>query len=137
MLYLDSSAIVKLVSREPETTALVDVVRDDPALISSALSWTEVVRAVRRGGGAIDRAETVLRGLAMVPIDEGIVRSAAALPPPALRTLVAIHLATALSLAGDVSRLITYDGRLAEAAAAAGVDVAAPGAPREDVVTAG
>lgn len=128
MLYLDSSAVVKLVSREPETADLVRVVREDPMLISSALAWAEVVRAIRRAGGNSARAERVLGGIGLVPIDEGIVRSAAALSPASLRTLDSIHVATALSLGDDVSRLVTYDQRLASAATGAGIDVIAPGA---------
>ena len=127
VLYLDSSAIVKLVSREPETPALVDVVRAAPALISSALARAEVVRAVRRVRGNVARAEGVLDAIAVVPIDDGIIRSAAALDPVTLRTLDAIHVATALSLGTDLSQLATYDGRLAEAAVGAGIDVISPG----------
>ncbi|MGH2630817.1 MAG: type II toxin-antitoxin system VapC family toxin [Actinomycetota bacterium] len=128
MLYLDASAIVKLVRREPETLDLIDAVRQDPALVSSALSWTEVMRGVRRVGGDAARAEEVLGDIALVPIDDGIVRAAADLAPRTLRGVDAVHLATVLSLADDVDRLVTYDARLADAAAAAGIDVAAPGA---------
>jgi len=131
VLYLDASAIVKLARREPETLGLVEAIRRDPSLVSSAISWTEVIRAVRRVGGDTTRAAAVLAGLALVPIDDGIVRAAAELAPPTLRSLDALHLATVLSLAGDVDRLVTYDGRLAEAAAAVGIDVAAPGASSE------
>lgn len=127
MLYLDSSAVVKLVSREPETADLVRVVRADPSLISSALAWTEVVRAVHGARGNTARAERVLGGIALVPIDDGIIRSAATPAPAALRTLDAIHVATALSLGADVSQLVSYDDRLARAAAEAGIDVIAPG----------
>jgi predicted nucleic acid-binding protein len=127
MLYLDSSAIVKLVAREPETPALVEAVRADPAVVSSALAWTEVVRAVRRARGRVDRARAVLEGIALAPIDDAILRGAGDLAPARLRTLDAIHLATALTLAEDLTTLVTYDERLAEAAARAGIAVAAPG----------
>jgi uncharacterized protein len=127
VLYLDSSAIVKLVVREPETPALVEAVRADPAVVSSALAWTEVTRAVRRTGGRVARATEVLDGIALVPIDEGILRAAGDLSPSTLRTLDAIHLATALSLGKDVASLVTYDERLAESAAAAGIEVITPG----------
>ena len=127
MLYLDSSAIVKLVSREPETADLVRVVRADPTLISSALAWAEVLRAVRRVRGNTARAEGILGAVALVPIDDGIIRSAATLAPVTLRTLDAIHVATALSLGADVSQLATYDDRLAQTAVTAGLDVIAPG----------
>jgi predicted nucleic acid-binding protein len=128
VLYLDASAIVKLARREPETPDLVDAVRRDPALVSSVLSWTEVVRAVRRAGGDTARAEAVLGGVALVPIDDGIVRAAADMEPATLRSLDAIHLATVLTLADDLDRLVTYDARLADAASGVGIDVAAPGA---------
>jgi predicted nucleic acid-binding protein len=128
MLYLDSSAIVKLVAREPETPALVEAVRADPAVVSSALAWAELIRAVRRARGRVDRAREVLGGIALAPIDEAILRGAGELSLAGLRTLDAIHLATALTLAEDITALVTYDERLAEAAAAAGIAVTAPGA---------
>jgi len=127
VLYLDSSAIVKLVAREPETPELVEAVRADPAVVSSALAWTEVIRAVRRARGRVARARDVLEGIALVPIDDGILRGAADLAPVALRTLDAIHVATALSLRGDLASLVTYDDRLAAAATAAGIRGVAPG----------
>lgn len=127
MLYLDSSAIVKLVAREPGTPELVEAVRADQEIISSALAWTEVVRAVRRSGGRAGRAEAVLERIALAPIDDGILRSASRLSPTGLRTLDAIHLATALSLEGDLAAFITYDARLVDAASA-GLEVRAPGA---------
>lgn len=128
MLYLDSSAIVKLVSREPETDDLVQLIGEDSVTISSELSVVEVLRAVRRVRGDGRRAEAVLGGVALVPIDAGIIRSAAELSPAALRSLDAIHLATVLSLVGDVSRLVTYDTRLAAAARSMKVSVSSPGA---------
>jgi uncharacterized protein len=62
-----------------------------------------------------------------VATDDGILRGAADLSPAGLRTLDAIHVATALSLGEDVTTLVTYDGRLAEAATVAGIPVVAPG----------
>ena len=127
MLYLDSSAIVRLVTREPGTTELVQAIRTDPEVVSSAIARTEVVRAVRRSGGRPARAETVLERIALVHIDEQTLRSASHLAPTGLRTLDAIHLATVLSLADDVDALITYDTRLADAAVDAGLEVRSPG----------
>jgi predicted nucleic acid-binding protein len=126
VIYLDSSAIVKLVAPEPETPELVEAIRLDPVAVSCALAWTEVVRAVRRSGGAIPRARRVLDGIALAPIDEGILRGAAELAPR-LRTLDAIHLGTALSLREEIASFVTYDDRLAAATAAAGLAVSAPG----------
>jgi uncharacterized protein len=125
--YLDSSAIVKLVAREPETGHLVDAVRADSDVVSSELAVTEVVRAVARAGGGVARANAVLDGIALVPIDEAILRDAAELKPASLRALDAIHLATALSLRRDLESVITYDRRLAEAATRAGLTVMSPG----------
>ena len=82
----------------------------------------------KRASGRVARAREVLEGVALVPIDDGILRGAADLAPVGLRTLDAIHVATALSLKEDVASLVTYDGRLAEAATTAGIHVVAPGA---------
>lgn len=129
MRYLDASAIVKLVAPEPETRALVATLRSAPEVVTSALSQTEVIRAVRRAGGGRDRlrrAEAICSRIALIPIDQGILRRAADLEPAQLRTLDAIHLATALGLLPDLEDLITYDARLAAAAAAAGLTVLSP-----------
>jgi uncharacterized protein len=128
MLYLDSSAIVKLIARELETVALVEAVRADPDVVSSELAVTEVVRAVARVGGGTTRAASVLDGIAVVPVDGAILRDAATLQPRSLRTLDAIHLATALSLGRDLDVVITYDQRLSAAASRVGLTVSSPGA---------
>lgn len=128
MQYLDSSAIVKLIAREPETAALVEVVRADPDVVSSELAVTEVIRAVARAGGGTTRAASVLDGMALVPVDGAILRDAASLKPRSLRTLDAIHLATALTLGRDLDAVITYDQRLGAAAVRAGLTVSSPGA---------
>jgi predicted nucleic acid-binding protein len=124
VLYLDSSAIVKLVVLEPGSSALVDVVSSDPDVVSSAVAYTEVMRAVRRAGGPTRRAEQVLRSIALVPIDRAILREAATIAPTSLRSLDALHLASALSLRPDVDALVSYDARLSRAATAAGLVVA-------------
>ena len=128
MLYLDSSAIVKLVVHEPETGDLVLAVQADPEIVASGLAWTEVMIAVRRAGRSTARAERVLDGVAFIPIDDAILHEAAALGPKDLRTLDAIHVATALSLRPDVETMITYDVRQALVASALGIVVAMPGA---------
>jgi predicted nucleic acid-binding protein len=129
MLYLDSSAIVKLVVPEPETPALMEALRLDPEAVSSVLARVEVLRAVRRTGARralTDRAEAVLRRTALVRMSDDIVHTASRLAPPELRTLDAIHLATALSLGASVTAVVIYDGRLASAATAVGLPVRAP-----------
>ncbi len=127
LLYVDSSALVKLVVPEPETKALRDLLRSWPERVSSVVAHIEVERVARRiGGGAIRRARTVLSRLALVDLDDEVVEIAAALKPPTLRTLDAIHLGTALSLGSDLGAVCVYDERLAGAAASRAIDVLAP-----------
>ena len=119
LLYLDSSAIVKIAASEPESKALFKLLNDWPARVSSELARTEVLRALRRAGAAISyfrRGQKALDRIGLIPIDTRILNEAALLKPPALRTLDAIHLATALSVSPDLEALVTYDGRLSAAA---------------------
>jgi uncharacterized protein len=119
--------IVKLVGPEPETKALRELLRSWPERLSSAVARIEVERVARRiGGGAIRRARTVMSRIALVELDEDLARAAAELDPPELRTLDAIHLATAISLGRDLGALCAYDVRLGDAAAANTIMVFAP-----------
>lgn len=129
LIYLDSSALVKLVVTEPESGALLELLGAWPDRVSSALVLTEVPRAIRRAGvgaAARRRARQVLTRVALVHVDHRILTSAASLDPPALRTLDAIHLATAIALGEDLGALVTYDARLSAAARRADVEVMAP-----------
>lgn len=127
LLYLDSSAIVKLVVPEPETKALRELLRSWPDRVSSVVARIEVERVARRiGAGAVRRARTVLSRIALVDLDEDVARRAATLEPIQLRTLDAIHLATAISLGGDLGALCAYDIRLGSAALSKTIDVQAP-----------
>lgn len=130
LLYLDTSAIVKLVLPEPETEELLHLLSDRPERVTSGLARVEVLRAVRRTGedGAVfRRAEEVLARLGLIEIGTTILDAAARLEPRRLRSLDAIHLATALSLGEQLEGITTYDSRLAEAAEANGIAVLAPG----------
>ena len=100
LLYLDSSALVKLVLPEPETGALFELIRLWPERISSSLARIEVLRAVRRAGEnvALRRAEEVVVRVGLLGIDTEILSAATRLEPRELPTLDAIHLATALSV---------------------------------------
>src|SRR6266511_5426282 len=101
--------------------------RSWPERLSSVVARVEVERVARRiGAGTVRRARTVLSRLALVELDELVVRLAAALDPAELRTLDAIHLATALSLGGDLGALCAYDVRLGGAAVAKTFEVLAP-----------
>lgn len=124
--YLDSSAIVKLVNQEAESAQLRRALRGH-TLVSSALARAEVPRAVRHLGPAgTARAVVVLRPIELLRISDRVLSFAAELEPPTLRSLDAIHLATAQVLGDGVRRLITYDDRMADAAAGLGFSVLRP-----------
>ncbi len=129
MVYLDSSAIIKLVVAEPESEALRAYLTGRKERVASGLARVEVFRALRRAHGGtpilLHHADAVLEGIALVAVDEPVLRDAAGLEPRLLRSLDAIHLATALSL-GELDAVVTYDRRLAAAAAEAGLEVASP-----------
>ena len=130
LLYLDSSALVKLVNPEPESRSLKELLADWPERISSALARVEVLRATRRAGGDEDslrRAEKVVGRVGLIRLDHTVLDEASSLGPPELRPLDAIHLATALSVGEDLGGIVCYDTRLAEAATGSGIEVLTPG----------
>jgi predicted nucleic acid-binding protein len=126
--YFDSSALVKLVVREQETAALVPAASAWPQRVSSALAQVEVVRAARRvgGGPASDRAAEVMTSFTLIAVDAPVLAAASAIRPETLSTPDAIHLVTALSLAGAVDAFVVYDTALAAAASSAGLSVVSP-----------
>ncbi len=127
-VYLDPSAIVKLVVAEPESAALRRYLRRRRPLVSSALARAEVARALLPlGEPAVRRGHEALARLELIRISDRILAAAGSLLPAELRTLDAIHLATAQHLGSDLARLITYDERMRSAAVATGCPVAAPG----------
>lgn len=128
VVYLDSSALVKLAVVEAESAALRRYLRSRPGRASCALAKVEVIRAVPpHGGAATARARRLLRRLDLVQVDDELLDAAAALDAGVLQSLDAIHLAAALVLAEDVSALVTYDDRMAAAAGLLNLPVAAPG----------
>jgi uncharacterized protein len=125
--YLDASAFVKLVKDEPEAGALDAALEAWPRKSSSALLEVEGPRAARRTNPlAYDAARALIGGLELIEIDADIRRAAAALPDPGLRSLDAIHLATALSLGERCGTFFAYDERLIAAARAHGLSVTVP-----------
>jgi hypothetical protein len=126
--YLDSSAIVKLAVREPESAALRRWLRRKRPLVSSALARTEVLRALLPAGEeAVNRGRAVLRGLDLLRVNDRVLDAAGLLLPLALRSLDAIHLAAARELGDELGSFVTYDDRMAAAARALGHRVTAPG----------
>lgn len=126
-VYLDSSAVVKLVVREPESAALRRYLRRHPVRTTSALAGVEVQRAVRGHGEAVrQRAREVLDHLILVAIDDPVLQRAAGLDPIVMRSLDAIHLATAMELGEGLTSIACYDSRMLEAAAALGLAGVSP-----------
>lgn len=96
--------------------------------MSSALLGVESIRACsRHGAGYAREAREWLRDVALLPLDDALLDEASSLGPTGLRSLDAIHLATALSVREEIGALFTYDERLAEAAKARGLPVSQPG----------
>lgn len=127
-LYLDSSAFVKLVVEEAETAALRMFVAGSAARrASSALLRTESLRAVRHlGPDALATVREGLRRVDLIAIDDRILDVAGTLEPQVLRTLDAIHLATALAVGDDLEAIVTYDERMIDAARLMGLPTATP-----------
>lgn len=126
-VYLDSSAVVKLVVEEPESRALRGFLEAAGPLATSILATVEVPRAVARvAPSAGSAASVVLGALTVIGFDSVIASRAVALGPATLRTLDAIHLATAMELVGELSAFVCYDERLAAAARSLGLPVVAP-----------
>ncbi len=140
MLYLDASAIEKLIVPESESEQLRNWLANRSDLVSSSLVGVEVLRAARRTLSAItpdahgaeddrliQQSELALSRVATVTPDRQILDLAGRIEPVMLRTVDAIHLATALTIDG-LEGLVTYDTRLARAAQSAGLVVFSPGA---------
>ena len=127
LLYLDSSALVKLVVPERESASLLIELERWPQHASSVIAEVEVHRAALRASRPRDDADAVLERLTRISLDDSLRESARRVGSSLLRTLDAIHLATALSLGDDLGAFCCYDRRLIADAAAAGLDVLAPG----------
>ena len=125
--YLDSSAIVKLAVEEPESHALRTYLRRRSPLVSSALARTEVLRALLLEGEAgVARGRAVLGRIDLIRINDRILNAAGVLLPPELRSVDAIHLASAQLLGGDLGQLVTYDDRMLATARELGIPTVSP-----------
>lgn len=126
LAYVDASALVKLLVDEPGSQAMLHWYVEAGRLVTSRVGAVEVVRAATRRDHDPARRERVLTDLEVYELDSAIAGVAARLAPPSLRTLDAIHLATALALVPELDAFVTYDDRLAEAARAVGLPVVRP-----------
>ena len=130
MIYLDSSALVKLAVTEPESAALANWLaeRADQPLVSSALHRAEVPRAVWTAEpGALPRSYRLIKRIARVALTADVLDNSATLPPQGLSPAQAIHLASALAVKADLTMFVAYDEALLGAARDAGLPVASPG----------
>ena len=128
MVYLDASAILKLVVSEPESAALRRELARDAEWVSSASARVEVLRALRRTGATADSlrfAEELMDRIALVAVDQPILNAAASAEPAGLSSLGSLHLATALSIAG-LEGFFGYDQPLNAAVAVAGLRTFSP-----------
>ena len=127
--YLDTSALVKLVVSEGESAALNAYLRrvGDDTLFTAALTRTELVRAVAgAGSAAVVQARRILDELDTINLTRRQLDAAADMRPARLRTLDAIHLAAAQRAGAELRAVLTYDNRMAAAAADLGITVEAP-----------
>lgn len=127
-MYLDTSAYVKLPLQESEQEALLVALGEWDGCVSSALLGVEAIRACGRYGEEYAaEARFFLEGVALLPLDHAVLDEAASIYPAELRSLDALHLATALSVKDEIGLFVTYDERLGTAAADHGLAVAQPG----------
>ena len=127
-IYLDSSAFVKLVVEETESAAIrTFLANSDARRVSSAVLRSESLRAVRHlGPDALATVREGLRRVDLIGIDDRILDAAGTLEPQVLRTLDAIHLATAIAVGDDLETIVTYDARMVDAARLMGLSTATP-----------
>jgi len=126
-IYLDSSAIVKLVVQEKESAALRRYLRRRAPLVVSALARTEVARALLPlGATAVQRGHDVLTSLEVIRVTDRVLLEAGSLLPLEIRSLDAIHLATMRQLGVSLRRLVTYDKRMSLTAGQLGIATVAP-----------
>lgn len=129
MIYVDSSALLKLLFEEPESAGLSLWMSEQGSVpvVSSELAKAEVVRAARRiDADVVPAARALVSQLDLIPLSSGLIDEAADAGEPFLRTLDAIHLAGALSIRDDLTAFVTCDRRLAAAAEAAGLRAIRP-----------
>ncbi len=126
LAYVNSSALVKLVLDEADAGAMRRWYVEAERIICSVVGLIETRRAIARKVDADERVDVILGSVVRMDVDDVIARVAAALSPTTLRTLDAIHLATAREIGGELDAFVTYDDRLADAARGIGLPVVRP-----------
>jgi predicted nucleic acid-binding protein len=129
LIYLDTSAFLKTMFDGPQSPAIARYLNavDSPRFVSSTLLAVEARRgALRVNPRRLPRVDLALLRVAQIEIDGPVVETASRLPDPMLRSLDAIHLATALLIRKDIDVLLSYDQRMLAAAAAHGLPTASP-----------
>jgi hypothetical protein len=126
LAYVDASALVKLVVEEPGSSGMLRWYVESERVAINRVGIVETCRAAARRAHDPAHLRLVLSSIEVLEIDAPISDRASALGPGALRTLDAIHLASALELGASLDAFVTYDRRLADAARAAGLPVVSP-----------
>lgn len=119
---------MKLVIEETESTELENHLAEEPVLATSRIALVEVPRATRIANPSDEveqETRRLLEACLLVDVSDRVLRDAAALASRKIRTLDAVHLATALYI--DADELVAYDRRLLDAAEAEGLSIASPG----------
>jgi len=127
IIYLDTSALGRVLLGEPDAPAVLRDIGAFEQRVSSRLMRVELRRLALRQGRLAD-ADRLLAGIALIPVDEDLLAAAETVPPTTVGTLDAIHLATALRLShsGRLDAVMTYDSRLADGAQRHDLPVLAP-----------
>jgi uncharacterized protein len=128
LIYLDASALVTLLARRTYAKELREFLDSRPVMpmATSTLGFVETVRTMDRIGDYPDLMRDLVNGFTEILLTEEV-RDAAAHLPGALRTLDAIHVASAQVLGDSLDMLVTYDKRMLDVARAEGLPAEAPG----------
>jgi hypothetical protein len=126
LAYVDASALTKLILDESGSSAMRRWYVESENVTTSLISLVETRRAVRRHRHDPAHLESVLRSVVSLAVSPAVIAEASSIEPPTLRTLDAIHIASARQLGAEIDAFVTYDDRLAAAARAIGLPVVRP-----------
>lgn len=126
LAYVDASALAKLILDEAGTAEMRRWYVESERVVTSRVGIVETQRAVARQAYDAAHLEVILQSVEIVEFDAVIARTAGAVGPPTIKTLDAIHLASAMAMLPDLDAFVTYDDRLAHAARALGLPVVRP-----------